>query len=167
MFHLKKPAQLQLSTEERPWPETRTHIHQSDSCLSTLNLLNPNKRCSAGSGWLLEFVQNLMLSLSLFFFFFTVLGFELRAYTLSQSTSPFLWWVFSRESLVNYLNYLLSASWVGRITDVESPALDCPDLLSAYTFPSVLLRRARPYISALSFAKFVSPALGTCSPSNS
>jgi hypothetical protein len=28
------------------------------------------------------------------FFFFTVLGFELRAYTLSHSTSPFLWWIF-------------------------------------------------------------------------
>jgi hypothetical protein len=30
------------------------------------------------------------------FFFFALLGFELRAYTLSHSTSPFLWWVFSR-----------------------------------------------------------------------
>jgi hypothetical protein len=26
--------------------------------------------------------------------FFPVLGFELRAYPLSHSTSPFLWWVF-------------------------------------------------------------------------
>jgi hypothetical protein len=29
-------------------------------------------------------------------YYFAVLGFELRAYTLSPSTSPFLWWVFSR-----------------------------------------------------------------------
>jgi hypothetical protein len=28
------------------------------------------------------------------FLFFLVLGFELRAYTLSHSTSPFLWWAF-------------------------------------------------------------------------
>jgi hypothetical protein len=27
-----------------------------------------------------------------FFFFFVLLGFELRIYTLSHSTSPFLWW---------------------------------------------------------------------------
>jgi hypothetical protein len=33
------------------------------------------------------------LSLS-FFLFLVVLGLELRAYTLSHSTSPFLWWVF-------------------------------------------------------------------------
>jgi hypothetical protein len=30
------------------------------------------------------------------FFFPVVQGFELRAYTLSHSTSPFLWWVFLR-----------------------------------------------------------------------
>jgi hypothetical protein len=29
-------------------------------------------------------------------FIFVVMGLELRAYTLSHSTSPFLWWVFSR-----------------------------------------------------------------------
>jgi hypothetical protein len=34
------------------------------------------------------------LSASVFFFFFAVLGFELRAYTLSHSTSPYLRWVF-------------------------------------------------------------------------
>jgi hypothetical protein len=28
------------------------------------------------------------------YLFIAVLGFELRAYTLSHSTSPFLWWVF-------------------------------------------------------------------------
>jgi hypothetical protein len=27
---------------------------------------------------------------------FVVLGFELRAYTLSHCTSPFMWWVFLR-----------------------------------------------------------------------
>jgi hypothetical protein len=32
--------------------------------------------------------------LPFFFFFFVVLGFELRAYTLNHSTSPFLWRVF-------------------------------------------------------------------------
>jgi hypothetical protein len=37
------------------------------------------------------------------FFFFAVLGFELRAYTLNHSTSPFLWRVFSRQGLVSYL----------------------------------------------------------------
>jgi hypothetical protein len=30
------------------------------------------------------------------FLFFVVLGFELRAYTLTHSTGPFLWWDFSR-----------------------------------------------------------------------
>jgi hypothetical protein len=33
------------------------------------------------------------------FFFFLVLGFKLRAYMLSHSTSPFLWWAFSRWGL--------------------------------------------------------------------
>jgi hypothetical protein len=33
---------------------------------------------------------------SFFFFFFAVLEFKLRAYTLSHFTSPFLWWAFSR-----------------------------------------------------------------------
>jgi hypothetical protein len=35
-------------------------------------------------------------STAIFFFFFLVLGLELRAYTLSHSTSPFLGRVFSR-----------------------------------------------------------------------
>jgi hypothetical protein len=48
-----------------------------------------------------------------FFFFllliiFAVLGFELRAYTVSHSTSPILRWVFSREDLANYLSRLAS-----------------------------------------------------------
>jgi hypothetical protein len=38
-----------------------------------------------------------------FFYFFAVLGLELRAYTLSHSTSPFLWRFFSKEGLLNYL----------------------------------------------------------------
>jgi hypothetical protein len=32
----------------------------------------------------------------IFFFFFVLLGFELRVFTLSHYTSPFLWWVFLR-----------------------------------------------------------------------
>jgi hypothetical protein len=49
-------------------------------------------------------IQNLKL-------FFAALGFELRTYTLSHSTNPFLWWVFfkigSRENyLPRILNYL-------------------------------------------------------------
>jgi hypothetical protein len=34
--------------------------------------------------------------LDFFFFFFAVLGFELKAYTLSHSSSPFLWLVILR-----------------------------------------------------------------------
>jgi hypothetical protein len=41
--------------------------------------------------------------LCLWVFFLVVLGLELRAYTLSHSISPFLWWVFSRQSVTNYL----------------------------------------------------------------
>jgi hypothetical protein len=41
------------------------------------------------------------------FFFFLVLGLELRAYTLSYSTSPFLV-IFLRYSLENYLPWLAS-----------------------------------------------------------
>jgi hypothetical protein len=37
-----------------------------------------------------------------------VLGFEFRAYTLSQSTIPFLQWVLSRWGLTNYLPRLAS-----------------------------------------------------------
>jgi hypothetical protein len=59
-------------------------------------------------------------------FVFVVLGFELRAYTLSQSTSPFLWWVFrDRVSPAICLGWLwtaillISASWVARITGLS------------------------------------------------
>jgi hypothetical protein len=59
-------------------------------------------------------------------FFFAVLGLELRAYTLSHSTSPFLVVVFSRQGLANYLlgwlrNTILviSASCVSRIIGVS------------------------------------------------
>jgi hypothetical protein len=60
-----------------------------------------------------------------FFFsvvFFAVLGFELRAYTLSHSTSPFLWWdyfkigcpeLFAQDWLWTSI-LLISASWVAR-----------------------------------------------------
>jgi hypothetical protein len=37
------------------------------------------------------------------YLFFAVLGFELRAFTLSHSASPFLCWVFLRYGLENYL----------------------------------------------------------------
>jgi hypothetical protein len=50
----------------------------------------------------------------LIFFFFAVLGFELRAYTLSQSSSPFLWWVFSRwdlQELFAQAGFELWSSW--------------------------------------------------------
>jgi hypothetical protein len=56
-------------------------------------------------------------------FVFAVLGLELRAHTLSHSTSPFLWWVFQdRVSWTICLGrlrtriLLISASWVARIT---------------------------------------------------
>jgi hypothetical protein len=42
----------------------------------------------------LHHVGNNEGSYKLVFFFFEVLGFELRAYTLSHSTSPFLWFFF-------------------------------------------------------------------------
>jgi hypothetical protein len=38
----------------------------------------------------------------LFNFFFVVLGLELRAYTLSPSTSPVLCWIFLRWGLMDY-----------------------------------------------------------------
>jgi hypothetical protein len=44
----------------------------------------------------------------IFFFFFEALGFELRVYTLSCSTSLFLCWVFFRQGLANYLPRLAS-----------------------------------------------------------
>jgi hypothetical protein len=54
---------------------------------------------------------------------FVVLGFELRAYTLSHFTNPFLWKVFwdrvSRTICLGWLQttiLLISASWVARIT---------------------------------------------------
>jgi hypothetical protein len=56
-------------------------------------------------------------------FFFVVKGLEFRAYTLSHSTSPFLWWVFQdKVSQTIFLGWLqttillISASWVSRIT---------------------------------------------------
>jgi hypothetical protein len=49
-----------------------------------------------------------LLSSLTFFFFFVVLGLELRAYTLNHSTSHFLWWFFSRQGLTNYLPRLAS-----------------------------------------------------------
>jgi hypothetical protein len=59
--------------------------------------------------------------------FFVVLEFELRAYTLSHSTSPFSWWIFFKiQSIklfclgwVQTAILLISASWVARITVVS------------------------------------------------
>jgi hypothetical protein len=48
--------------------------------------------------------------------FFLVLGFELRAYTLSHSTWPFLWWVFFWPDWPQVTVLLITASWVARIT---------------------------------------------------
>jgi hypothetical protein len=64
------------------------------------------------------------------FFFFSVLGFELRAYTLS-STSPFLCRVFFEVRVLQtiysgwllIMSLLITASWVARITGVS---LRCP-----------------------------------------
>jgi hypothetical protein len=59
------------------------------------------------------------------FFFFAVLGFEHRAYTLSHATRPFLWFFFLTQGLRNYLSGFeprsswISASWVARIIGVR------------------------------------------------
>jgi hypothetical protein len=60
-----------------------------------------------------------------------ILGFELRAYTLSHSTSPFLWWGFSRWGVSRTIclgwlqtRILLNfASWVARITGLSHQCL--------------------------------------------
>jgi hypothetical protein len=60
------------------------------------------RRLSAGEEFCLSVSCTLIpsptfdLDISLFLFFFAVLGLELGAYSLSHSTSPFLWWFFSR-----------------------------------------------------------------------
>jgi hypothetical protein len=65
------------------------YLHRMEFCLVT----KKNDILSFASKWMeLENV-----------FFFAVLGLELRAYTLSHSTSPFLVVVFSRQGLANYL----------------------------------------------------------------
>jgi hypothetical protein len=46
--------------------------------------------------------------LVIYIYIFSVLGFELRDYTLSHSTSPFMQRVFSRQGLMNYLPRLAS-----------------------------------------------------------
>jgi hypothetical protein len=57
-------------------------------------------------------IAALSLLPSFCFCLFAILGFELRAYTLSHSTSAFLCWVFfeigSREHLVSFLHPFLS-----------------------------------------------------------
>jgi hypothetical protein len=62
-----------------------------------------------------------------FFFFLALLKLELRAYTLSRSTAPFLWWVFFGDRVswtvclgwLWTLTHLISASWVASITGVS------------------------------------------------
>jgi hypothetical protein len=66
---------------------------------------------------------------SIFFFFlnFAALGFELKAYSLSHSTSLFLWWVFLGDRVLRTICLgwlptsilLICASWVARITGVS------------------------------------------------
>jgi hypothetical protein len=74
-------------------------------------------------------------------------GFELRTYTLSHSTSPFLWWVSSRQGLMNYLPswlwtviLLISAFWVARTTVVSHQCL------AKLTFPRQYLRHLHPQV---------------------
>jgi hypothetical protein len=66
------------------------------------------------------------------FFFFAVLGFELRAYTLSYSISPFCDFFFSFQDRVLWticpgwlwtISLLISSSWVARIPAVNH---QCP-----------------------------------------
>jgi hypothetical protein len=61
---------------------------------------------------------------SISFFFWT--GFELKSYTLSDTTSPFLWWAFWDKVLqmlclgcLQFMIILISASWVARIIGVN------------------------------------------------
>jgi hypothetical protein len=93
--------------------------------------------------WILDHYQIHDLQLLLLFwgcsitssFIFSIVGLELRAYTLSHSTSPFLWRIFfkigSQELLcqgwVRTLILLISVSWVARITGLSH---QCPALLS-------------------------------------
>jgi hypothetical protein len=67
---------------------------------------------------------NISFLLSFFFFFWQYWGLN----SLSHSTSPILWWVFSRRVRVSRTIYpgwpwttilLISASWVARITGVS------------------------------------------------
>jgi hypothetical protein len=51
--------------------------------------------------------SNLFIYIFIITFFFVVLGLELRAYTLSHSTSPFLWWAFIK------IRSLQLFAWIG------------------------------------------------------
>jgi hypothetical protein len=63
----------------------------------------------------------------IYLFNFFALGFELRAYPLSHSTSPFLWWAFFEirfhELLLQIAILLISASWEAEIMGVSH---QCP-----------------------------------------
>jgi hypothetical protein len=56
-----------------------------------------------------SYLSSFLLSFFSFFFFFAILGFELRAYTLSHSTSPFLVMGFFQ---IGSLNYLPGLGWL-------------------------------------------------------
>jgi hypothetical protein len=89
--------------------------------------------------------RNEALGFVSFCFFFLVLGFELKAYTLSHCTSPFSWWVFSKYGLMNYLPGLasnrdppyLSASWVTRIIGVSHQCLASCRILSTIQWEAI------------------------------
>jgi hypothetical protein len=67
-----------------------------------------------------------LCELSFLSFFFAIVRFEFRAFTLSHCTSPFLWWFFLARVLQTIclgwlwtVSLLIYASWVARITGVS------------------------------------------------
>jgi hypothetical protein len=79
--------------------------------------------------------EPLLHSVVLIFFFFSELGLEIRAYTLSHSTSPFFCDEYFRDRVsraiypgwLRTMILLISASWVARVTGMnhQPPALFC------------------------------------------
>jgi hypothetical protein len=100
----------------------------------------------------LHFWQNL------FFFFFAVLGFKLRAYTLSHSTGPFLSWMFfeieshelfAQAGFKSWSSWSLPLEWLGlQVTGAQYPGrillvISCSNLI-----PSALQPWAKPLLLA-------------------